>query len=68
MLERLAGRRIDVTRAGWRAGDQRAFYADITRARETFGWQPRTGLEEGIAGLFAWVRDHQHLLATVASA
>jgi nucleoside-diphosphate-sugar epimerase len=31
-----------------RAGDIRASWADITAARETLGWQPRIGLDEGL--------------------
>lgn len=32
--------------------------ADTTRARETLGWSASIGLEEGIASVVAWMRDH----------
>ena len=37
-------------------GDAPATYADITRARELLGWEPRVGLDEGLARLGAWLR------------
>ena len=32
--------------------------ADATLAREILGWQPQTGLEEGLERTVAWFRDH----------
>ena len=37
------------------AGDVAATYADVTRARETLGWQPRVPFEEGIQRFCAWL-------------
>ena len=37
-------------------GDVPATYADITRARDVLGWQPRVGLDEGLARFGAWLR------------
>lgn len=37
-------------------GDVPATYADITRARELLGWEPRVGLDEGLARFGAWLR------------
>jgi UDP-glucuronate 4-epimerase len=37
-------------------GDVPATYADITRARELLGWEPRVGLDEGLAHFGAWLR------------
>jgi dTDP-L-rhamnose 4-epimerase len=41
----------------FRAGDIRHCYADVTKARELLGFQPRIPLEEGLADLLAWVRE-----------
>jgi UDP-glucose 4-epimerase len=38
-------------------GDQRAVWADISRAREELGWEPRTPRANGLAALVAWARD-----------
>ena len=35
------------------------FYADITKARETLGWQPRRALREGLAETVAYYRRHR---------
>jgi UDP-glucose 4-epimerase len=38
-------------------GDQHALWADIGRAREALGWEPRTSRADGLARLVAWARD-----------
>ena len=45
---------IEPAFADWRPADQKVFYCDTTKARETFGWQPQVGVEEGIADLYQW--------------
>jgi UDP-glucuronate 4-epimerase len=47
-----------VERAPVPLGDVDATFADITRARDELGWEPRTGLREGLARVLAWVRAH----------
>ena len=37
-------------------GDQRALWADISRARTELGWEPQIALEDGIGTLIAWAR------------
>jgi dTDP-L-rhamnose 4-epimerase len=39
----------------YRVGDIRHCFADITRARECLGYQPRVSLEDGIVELSAWL-------------
>jgi dTDP-L-rhamnose 4-epimerase len=41
----------------FRAGDVRAAYADIRRAREALGYAPRTDISAGVRRLFDWIRD-----------
>ena len=41
----------------FREGDIRHCYADIGRARELLGYEPRVALEEGVGALVAWVRE-----------
>lgn len=40
----------------YRQGDIRHAVADIARAQAQLGWQPTTGLDEGLAALTAWAR------------
>jgi len=43
----------------FREGDIRHCYADISRARNLLGYQPRVSVEEGIPKLLEWVRAQQ---------
>jgi CDP-paratose 2-epimerase len=61
LLERLLDRRIEVSHAAWRPGDQRVFVSDIGKASRELGWQPRVGVEEGVRRLLEWVREHRAL-------
>lgn len=61
ILERLCGDTIEVARGDWRPGDQRVFYADISKAERELGWKPGIGVEEGIHRLFDWVKENRGL-------
>ena len=61
MLEQLTGRPLHPRFADWRPGDQPVFVADITRARETLGWQPRVDVRTGVQRLYAWVKENRAL-------
>jgi UDP-glucuronate 4-epimerase len=54
IFERLAGRRLEVRRHPAVPGDQRRTLADTTRIRAELGWEPRVGLEEGLAAQWNW--------------
>ena len=56
LLEKELGQEIPITREPWRPGDQRVFIADISKARQDFGWEPEIDVESGIKMLFDWVR------------
>ena len=50
LLEKLLDAKIPVSRADWRPGDQRVFYADFSKAKRDLGWESKINLEEGIEG------------------
>jgi nucleoside-diphosphate-sugar epimerase len=54
LLQRIAGRALDIRRTEAVPGDQRRTKADTTRIREQFGWQPRVGLEQGLQAQWEW--------------
>jgi len=60
-LEKLIGSAIQVARSDWRPGDQRVFYADITKAEKGLGWKPKIGVETGVQMLFEWVKENKSL-------
>lgn len=55
-LEKLLGGTIEVARGDWRPGDQKVFYADISKAKRELGWEPKINVEEGVNMLFEWVK------------
>lgn len=55
-LEALAGRPAQVRREAARPGDQRYTFADTGKLRRHLGWEPRTGLAEGLAQQWQWQR------------
>lgn len=53
-LERILGRRAMVRHEAARPGDQRVTVADTTKLARHLGWQPRVGLDEGLAKQVEW--------------
>jgi nucleoside-diphosphate-sugar epimerase len=53
-LEALAGRRAVIQQEPGRPGDQRYTFADTTKLRSHFDWEPRTNLDEGLARQWEW--------------
>ena len=54
LLESIAGRRLDLVHRPPAAGDPRRTAADTSRIRAELGWQPETGLEEGLRAQWEW--------------
>jgi nucleoside-diphosphate-sugar epimerase len=54
ILERVAGRRLEVRAGPPLPGDQRRTRADTTRIREELGWEPQTSLEDGLSAQWQW--------------
>ncbi len=63
ILEKLLGRTIPVSRADWRPGDQRVFYADFRKAQRELAWSPQIDLQQGIGMLVDWVRQNRKLFS-----
>ncbi len=53
-LARLLGVEPRVRRLPPQPGDVERTWADISRARDELGWEPRVGLEEGLARFVEW--------------
>jgi UDP-glucuronate 4-epimerase len=54
LLERVAGRRLDVRRLEAAKGDVPRTKADVSRIGRDLGWAPTTSLEEGLSAMWAW--------------
>ncbi len=61
-LEELSGRKMQVGYDDWRPGDQPVFVCNIGKAKQEFGWQPRTSPGEGVLKLYRWVRDNKDVI------
>jgi nucleoside-diphosphate-sugar epimerase len=55
-LERISGKTFTVRTEPARVGDQRHTFADTTKLRRHLGWEPKTGLDEGLARQWEWQR------------
>jgi UDP-glucuronate 4-epimerase len=55
-LEKALGVRAIRVEVPAQPGDVPATYADITRAREILGWEPRVDLDEGLGRVATWLR------------
>jgi UDP-glucose 4-epimerase len=56
-LRRIAGAEGKITRGPARAGDVPRSLADISRARERLGYEPRVSAPEGLARVVQWFRE-----------
>jgi nucleoside-diphosphate-sugar epimerase len=54
ILERVAGRKLDVRSGPPVPGDQRRSRADTTLIHEQLGWEPRVSLEDGLSAQWEW--------------
>jgi UDP-glucuronate 4-epimerase len=54
LLERLAGRELEVRRVGGAKGDVPRTSADVTRIAAMLGWRPETSLEDGLTRMWSW--------------
>jgi len=41
-----------------RAGDQKIFISDNSRAKKHFGWSPKVSIDEGIKNLYSWISEN----------
>jgi nucleoside-diphosphate-sugar epimerase len=55
IIERVAGHSLRVRREDTQKGDMRDTFADTTRARHDFGFEPTTRLEDGIQAEYRWL-------------
>lgn len=61
LLESESDRPVKYSFAKARPGDQKAFVADVRKARRDFGWQPTCSCKQGIQKLNRWVNANLNL-------
>jgi UDP-glucuronate 4-epimerase len=67
LLAGIAGRPLDVRRAGRESGDVRDTGADIARARAELGFSPSTDLRTGLRRQFEWVLERERARPAIAA-
>jgi UDP-glucose 4-epimerase len=54
LLERISGRTLDLRHGPRAPGDLARTSADTSRALAELGWEPQTGLEQGLRAHWEW--------------
>jgi nucleoside-diphosphate-sugar epimerase len=62
-LETITRRKVEVRREPARPGDQRSTLADTLKLKRQLSWQPRVGLDEGLAQQVAWQQSLERRLS-----
>jgi UDP-glucuronate 4-epimerase len=58
LIEEALGQKAEIDFQPMQPGDVKETYADITAIQRDFGFQPATGIDQGIPRFVAWYRDH----------
>lgn len=65
VLEKKIGKKIKITKADWRPGDQLIYISDTRKAKKDFRWSPKITLEDGLSELIDWAKLHQDTIEKV---
>ncbi|RLJ70088.1 nucleoside-diphosphate-sugar epimerase [Hydrogenivirga caldilitoris] len=58
LIERFTGRKAKINFGEFHKADMKETWADITKAKNILGWEPKTSLEEGIERTVRWFEDN----------
>jgi nucleoside-diphosphate-sugar epimerase len=67
LLEERIGRKAILERHPPNQADMLTSHADVTKARRLLGWQPKVGLEEGLARLVDWYKAERNWVKGIAT-
>ena len=56
-IEKTLGRKAIIARLPMQPGDVKQTYADVSKAKKRFGYEPRTQLNVGLERFVAWLRE-----------
>jgi CDP-paratose 2-epimerase len=55
ILEKILSKKIDYTFGPWRAGDQKVYVSNISKAERDFSWKPSIAPEKGVGIMCKWI-------------
>ena len=65
-LERLLGKKARIVQKPFHIADIKETWADIEKAKQMLGWEPRISLEEGLGKTVEWYLDNKDWLKEIA--
>ena len=57
ILQEIVGREIKVRYEGTQKGDVRHTFADMTKAQEKLGYEPKVQLQDGLRAEYEWIKE-----------
>lgn len=64
-LEQLLGKKAQIDHKPFHVADLMETWADISKAKNLLGWEPKVSLEDGLEKSVQWYMDNQHWLKEV---
>lgn len=62
LLSKKFNKTIRPRTADWRPGDQKVYVSNIQKVYHDLGWEPHTGIEEGLDKMFTWIESNKTTL------
>ena len=59
LLEDISGKKMDISYAEWRPGDQKLCFMDVGLAKRDLSWEPRTNIRNGIERLYSEIEKNK---------
>lgn len=59
-IQKQTGKKLKIKFSHWRPSDQKVYISDISKAKARLDWQPKVGVDEGIARLIKWVKANEN--------
>jgi len=64
-IENLLGKKAKIVHKEFHKADMKATWADITKAQELLGWEPKVSLDEGLKRTVQWFKENWHWVKDV---
>ena len=54
-IEKVTGKKLEINELPMQEGDVPITFADISKAKELLGWEPKISLEQGLKNTYDWL-------------